>query len=48
MTRAIVFCLATLLVAACGVDGPPEPVGDPMPEPRSIGVSDTITVEGVL
>ena len=27
MTRTLICCIAIFLVAACGADGPPEPVG---------------------
>lgn len=49
MTRTMICCIAALLVAACGADGPPEPVGETKPsEDRSIGVTAAINVEGVL
>ena len=49
MTRTLICCIAIFLVAACGADGPPEPVGETQPpEGRSIGVTAPINVEDVL
>ena len=49
MTRVIAACLIAIVLAACGIDGEPEPVAtDSPPAERSIGVTGAIIVEEVL
>ena len=49
MTRAAIACLLAAVLAACGVDGAPEPFDTSAPAPeRSIRITEGINVEGVL